>query len=88
MRQIALTVINLVFDIIYLLLIVRAFITYLPHNRQHPLIRPIFDLTEPMLSTIRRGLPPSRIGADASPFIAIVLFYLLQQVILYFMDLV
>jgi len=88
MRQIILTLINLVFDITYILLVVRAFITYLPHNRQHPIIRPIFDLTEPLLSTIRKGLPPAKIGADASPFIAIVLFYVLQQAILYFLALI
>ncbi|MFH1710311.1 MAG: YggT family protein [bacterium] len=82
MRSIILTLINFAFDGAYILIVIRAFLTYLPHNRYHPIIKPAYDLTEPLLSTIRKGLPPSKIGMDASPFIAIILLYLLQQVLL------
>ena len=82
MRLIILTLINLAFDAAYILIIIRAFLTYLPHNRYHPIIKPAYDMTEPFLSVIRKGLPPEKIGLDASPFIAIVLLYLLQQVLL------
>jgi YggT family protein len=81
MRQIALTFINFLFDLAYILLVVRAFLTYLPHNRFHPVIKPAYEATEPILSLIRKGLPPSKIGFDASPFIAIVLLYLVQQLL-------
>jgi YggT family protein len=81
MRQIALTFINFLFDLAYILLVVRAFLTYLPHNRFHPVIKPAYEATEPILSLIRNGLPPSKIGFDASPFIAIVLLYLVQQLL-------
>jgi YggT family protein len=79
MRLILQSFINLGFDLAYVLLVVRAFLTYLPHNRYHPIIKPAYDMTEPLLSVIRKGLPPMKIGLDASPFIAIVLLYLLQQ---------
>ena len=82
MRMIILTLINLAFDAAYILIVIRAFLTYLPHNRYHPIIKPAYDMTEPLLSIIRKGLPPAKIGLDASPFIAIVLLYLLQQVLL------
>jgi len=82
MRQILLTAVNLGFDVAYILVVIRAFLTYLPHNRYHPLIKPAYDATEPFLSVIRKGLPPSKIGIDATPFIAIVLLYLLQQILL------
>jgi len=82
MRLIILTLINLAFDAAYILIIIRAFLTYLPHNRYHPIIKPAYDMTEPLLSIIRKGLPPEKIGLDASPFIAIVLLYLLQQILL------
>lgn len=82
MRLIAGSFINLAFDLAYVLIVIRAFLTYLPHNRYHPIIKPVYDITEPLLSTIRKGLPPAKIGLDASPFIAIVLLYLLQQVLL------
>jgi len=80
--MIILTLINLAFDAAYILIVIRAFLTYLPHNRYHPIIKPAYDMTEPLLSIIRKGLPPAKIGLDASPFIAIVLLYLLQQVLL------
>jgi len=82
MKQILLTTINLVFDLTYILIVIRAFLTYLPHNRLHPLIKPAYDATEPMLSLIRKGLPPEKIGVDASPFIAMFFLYLFQQLIL------
>ena len=88
MRLIVLTLINLVFDAVYILMVIRAFLTYLPHNRFHPIIKPAYDMTEPLLSVIRKGLPPARIGLDASPFIAIVLLYLLQQVLLKILSLI
>jgi uncharacterized protein YggT (Ycf19 family) len=88
MRLIILTFINIVFDIAYILIVIRAFLTYLPHNRYHPILKPAYDVTEPLLSTIRKGLPPAKIGMDASPFIAIVLLYLLQQVLLKLLSLI
>jgi YggT family protein len=82
MRFLLLSLINLLFDVAYILIVVRAFLTYLPHNRCHPFIKPAYQATEPLLSVIRKCLPPSKIGFDAAPFIAIVLLYLLQQFLL------
>lgn len=81
MKLMVLSIVNIIFDLAYILMVVRAFLTYLPHNRYHPIIKPAYDITEPVLSLIRKGLPPSKIGVDASPFIVIVLLYLLQQVL-------
>ena len=86
--MIILTLINLAFDAAYILIVIRAFLTYLPHNRYHPIIKPAYDMTEPLLSIIRKGLPPAKIGLDASSFIAIVLLYLLQQVLLKILSLI
>ena len=88
MRLIILTFINLAFDVAYVLIVIRAFLPYIPHNRYHPIIKPAYDATEPLLSIIRKGLPPARIGLDASPFIAIILLYLLQQVLLKILSLI
>jgi len=82
MKQIILIFINFIFDIAYLFIVIRAFLPYLPHNKFSPFIKPVYDSTEPLLSVIRKGLPPLKIGIDASPFIAIILLYLLQQVVI------
>jgi YggT family protein len=88
MRQILIALVNLVFDAAYILMVIRAFLPYVPHNRFHPLVKPAYDLTEPLLSVMRKGLPPEKIGVDASPFIGIVLLYLVQQIILYVLNLI
>ena len=88
MRLIIQSLLNLMFDLAYFLIVIRAFLTYLPHNRYHPIIKPAYDMTEPLLSIIRKGLPPLKIGMDASPFIAIVLLYLLQQGLLRLLSLI
>jgi len=88
MRQILQVIINFGFDIAYILIVIRAFLPYLPHNRYNPIIKPVYDVTEPALSVIRKGLPPAKIGVDASPFVAIILLYLLQQLLLKILTLI
>lgn len=75
-------VINFLFWIFYILLALRAVLPWIPHNKMNPLVRPVYALTEPLLSVIRAGLPPLRIGMDVSPFIVIFLLWILHQVIL------
>ncbi len=80
-------IINTVFQIYILLLLVRAVLPWIPHNRFHPVVSSLYSITEPVLAPIRRGLPPMRIGVDASPFIAMILLWLLQQIILWALSL-
>ncbi|MDD5382578.1 MAG: YggT family protein [Candidatus Margulisbacteria bacterium] len=74
-------VINFLFSAYYLLLVIRAILPWFPHNRLNAVARPVYLLTEPVLSVIRLGLPPLRIGMDVSPFIVIVLLWVVQRVI-------
>ena len=75
-------VIDSLFYIYYILLALRAVLPWIPHNRMNPFVRPVYFLTEPVLSVIRAGLPPLRMGMDVSPFIVIILLCLLHQIIL------
>ena len=75
-------VINFLFSIFYILLALRAVLPWIPHNRMNPFIRPIYLATEPVLSVVRAGLPPLRIGMDVSSFIVIILLWIVHQVIL------
>lgn len=76
-------IINFLFAVYYLLILARVVLPFVPHQRHHPLIKPVYDLTDPVLVPVRQGLPPGRIGFDASPFIVILLLALLQRIILY-----
>jgi YggT family protein len=75
-------VINFLFSVFYVLLAVRAVLPWIPHNKMNPLVRPVYQLTEPVLAVVRAGLPPLRVGMDVSPFIVIILLWIAHQVIL------
>ena len=75
-------VLNFLFSVIYIALAIRAVLPWLPHDRSHPVLRPLYLATEPLLSVIRLALPPAKIGLDVSAFIMIILFWVVQQVIL------
>jgi YggT family protein len=64
---------------------IRVFLPFVPHNPQHPLVKPVFDLTDPVLIPIRQGLPPMKFGYDVAPFIIILVLALLQRLIMYFL---
>jgi len=73
--------INLFFQVYIILVVIRAILPWIPHNRFNPLIAFVCNVTDPILLPLRKGLPPMRIGLDASPFVAIVLLWILQQII-------
>lgn len=73
---------NLLFAVCYFFLVLRAVLPWIPHNRMHPLIRPLYDLTDPVLNPIRVALPPQRIGFDVSPFLVIILLWFVQSFVI------
>jgi len=75
-------VINFLFIIYYFLLLARIFLPFIPHNRFHPALKPVYMITDPILVPLRQALPPLRIGFDAAPFIALLLVWILQKVIM------
>jgi YggT family protein len=82
MKTILCSLLNLIFDICFLVLIVRMFLVYIPHNKSQKLIKIVYRMTDPFIDWIEKGLPPQFIGFDASPLIAMILLYLIQQIIL------
>lgn len=74
--------INILFSAYYILLALRAFLPWVPQNRMIWWARLISGLTDPLLNPIRLGLPPEKIGMDVSPFVGIILAWLLQHFII------
>ena len=60
-------------------IIARAVISWVSADPYNPIVRFIYEATEPVLSRIRRILPVSVGGVDFSPFIAILVIYFLQS---------
>jgi len=84
-------IINLIFEIFYILILIRAILSFIPHNRFHPLINPVYFLTEPVLRIFRLALPPTifgKAGMDVSLVITIIILWLLHQIILKLLSLI
>ena len=69
-----------VFDIVYLLLMVRILISWIPHDRYHPLVSFLYQTTDPILRPFQNIFPMS-VGIDFSPILAFVFLGILKQVI-------
>lgn len=76
--------VNVLFAAGYFLLVAEAVVPWLPWPRNNAIIRGLHRATDPLLVTIRLGLPPDKIGFDFSPFAGIVLLWLLQGFIIHY----
>lgn len=60
-------------------IILRALLSWVIPDPTHPVMRPFHLLTEPLLSPLRKLVPPRALGGlDVSPILALVLVYLLR----------
>ena len=50
-------IISLLFEILRMVLLIRIILSWLPHNRYHPLINIVYQITEPLLEPFRNELP-------------------------------
>ena len=72
--------INGVFDLIYLLLLVRILLSWIPHDRYHHMIQLLYQVTDPILQPFQR-LIPTNIGIDFSPIFAFMFLGILKSII-------
>ncbi len=72
----------LAFNLLFLLLLVRCVISWIRPSHYHPIVRWVENVTEPILSPIRRVLPPWKTaGLDFSPAIAMLLAWVAAQIL-------
>ena len=72
--------INFLYWAFWILILARVILSFTRTSPYHPLVRLVYDLTEPVLAPIRRILPPMS-GLDFSPLIALLLLDLLRRLI-------
>jgi len=70
---------DLVYKIITTLIFVRVVLSWFPALR-HPAVKVVHDLTSPILDPIRRVIPAAG-GLDLSPIVAILLLYLVRNLL-------
>ena len=72
--------INVAFYVYTWLIFIRIILSWVKHNPHHPIIRFIYEITEPVLSVFRRIIPP--LGAiDLSPIAAFFALEILRQIL-------
>ena len=77
-------IINLLFDIINFFLISRIILSWFSHNRFHPIIRIIYNFTDPILIPFRNMINPIG-GIDISPLIVFFILRLIRESLINFL---
>ncbi|MEE9168095.1 MAG: YggT family protein [Candidatus Neomarinimicrobiota bacterium] len=77
--------INLLFQFLYLCLIARVILSWVPHNAYNPVVQFLYKITNPILKPIQEILPPMRIGIDISPILALVALGFIKKIIVWAM---
>ncbi len=74
-------IVNILFQVYYWLIFARIILSFVRHNPYQPLIKFIYEVTEPWLRIFRRFVPP--VGMiDFSPIIAFFALEILRQLVL------
>ena len=74
-------IINILFEFIKIILIIRIGLSWFPHNRYNPIINIIYQISEPMLKPFRNLINPVG-GIDFSPIIIFFILSYLQRVVI------
>jgi len=74
-------VVSLAFDVMMWLIVIRCILSFIRHNPYQPIIRFIYDITEPIMAPFRRLLPSAG-GIDFSPIIVWMVLMLLRNLVL------
>ncbi len=75
-------VIDMVFNLLQIIIIVRVVLSWLSHNPSNQFIQIIYQVSEPILKPIREILPLTGMGFDLSPIVAFFLLGLLKKILL------
>tara|TARA_B100001540_G_scaffold280440_1_gene269837 strand:- start:1216 stop:1467 length:252 start_codon:yes stop_codon:yes gene_type:complete len=76
--------VNIIFELLNFLLITRIILSWIPHNRYHPIIQIVYNFTGPILEPFRNMINPVG-GMDLSPIIVFFLLRLLHGYLVNFL---
>lgn len=74
--------VNLVFQVYIFLVVARALISWVGPAPNHPLVRFLYQATDPVLDRLRRLLPLQFGGIDLTPVALLLALYLLKDLLL------
>lgn len=74
-------IIGLLLNIAMLIIFARVLLTWFPDiDRSNPLVRFVYDVTEPVLQPIRQALPQTGM-IDFSPMVVILAIYIIRMLL-------
>ena len=73
------TIVDLALTIYMWLIIARALISWVNPDPYNPIVRVLYNLTEPVLGFLRRRLPLILGGIDLSPLVVLLVIVFLRQ---------
>ncbi|MBQ3509783.1 MAG: YggT family protein [Peptococcaceae bacterium] len=69
-------------SVMNLLILVRCFLSFIPHNPYHPLLRYVYEITELVMDPCRKILPDAlKYPLDVSPIVAMILIDIVYSVL-------
>ena len=75
------SIIHIAFEILTYIIFIRVILSWFPHNPYQPLIKLVYQISDPVLGPIRNFVSPIG-GIDISPIIAIFMIQLIKNIIL------
>ena len=72
-------VLDVVFQGLYLAIIVRVIVSWIPHNPYHPIMHFIYRVTDPILRPFQQMFPS--MGIDFSPLLALIAIGMVKKLL-------
>ncbi|MDN5325574.1 MAG: YggT family protein [Moorella sp. (in: firmicutes)] len=76
--------VRVAFEVLNWLIIARILISWFPHDPNNPIMRFIYEITEPVLAPFRRIMPRTTLPIDFSPIIAVLVLQLVEHLLINF----
>ena len=74
-------IINLAFEILIIMIFIRVILSWINHNPYNPIIKFIYDITNPILIPVQNAISPVG-GIDISPIIIIFALQIIKRIII------
>jgi len=75
-------ILNYAFDLLNLLILVRILLSWIPHDRSHPLIHIVYDLTDPLFAPFQGRLVYG--AMDLSPIAVLFILSFVRSLVIGF----
>lgn len=73
--------VRIAFEVYNWLIIIRVFLSWIPHDPYKPIFRFLYEITEPVLGFFRK-LIKTRMAIDFTPILAIIALQFLETIVI------